>query len=209
MSEAAFKRWQAVADTLLTSAACAARDRRGPHSPNLPSAPSPAPAGVKALLTSRPFQAWAKMLAVLSLALAATLTSMQYDPPPALNMAPVYGYIAATLCMSERAEATVSKARPRGRGAAAAAAPERGAGCAGRAPGLASAREGAGQAHAAPRWGPCHPRFRLHARMLRCRVRKHRGPRGARAALPSHTLPPRCLAGWSAPWSAAPWAWAS
>jgi hypothetical protein len=57
------------------------------------------------------FQAGAKYWLVLSMMLVATLLSLHYDPA-LVSLNPAFGYVAASLAMSERVEATVSKVRP-------------------------------------------------------------------------------------------------
>jgi hypothetical protein len=57
------------------------------------------------------FQAGAKYWLVLSLMLCATLLSLHYDPA-LISLNPAFGFVAASLAMSERVEATVSKVRP-------------------------------------------------------------------------------------------------
>lgn len=49
------------------------------------------------------------MWVVLTIALVSTLFALTYDEPTSGNLTPVYGFIAAVLCVSERAEATASK----------------------------------------------------------------------------------------------------
>jgi hypothetical protein len=70
-------------------------------------------AGVSALISQPVFQAGAKYWLVLSLMLVATLLSLHYDPA-LVSLNPAFGYVAASLAMSERVEATVSKVKPAG-----------------------------------------------------------------------------------------------
>lgn len=61
------------------------------------------------LLSSRRFQAGAKMWLVLVVALMATLATLYTTPSLSGHKTPVFGYVAAVLTVSERSEATVSK----------------------------------------------------------------------------------------------------
>lgn len=66
------------------------------------------PGGFKELMRSRQFQAGVKVWLSLSLTLVLILTLMTLVPD-ARKALPIFGYVAATLCMSEKAEATFSK----------------------------------------------------------------------------------------------------
>lgn len=60
------------------------------------------------MMAQRTFQAAAKYWLVLSLVLVATLLTLHFDPYIA-TLNPAFGYVAASLAMAERVEATVSK----------------------------------------------------------------------------------------------------
>lgn len=61
------------------------------------------------MVSGRNFVAGAKMWAVLSAALAATLVTLHLAPVLSGSLTPSFGYVAAVLSVSERAEATLSK----------------------------------------------------------------------------------------------------
>jgi hypothetical protein len=69
-------------------------------------------AGIRAMLAKPTFQAGAKYWLVLSLMLCATLASLHFDPA-LVSLNPAFGFVAASLAMSERVEATVSKVSSR------------------------------------------------------------------------------------------------
>lgn len=60
------------------------------------------------MVTGRNFIAGVKMWAVLSTVLVVTLVTMHHTGL-AGSLTPLFGYVAAALCVSERAEATLSK----------------------------------------------------------------------------------------------------
>jgi len=63
-----------------------------------------------ALLRDRYFQAGLKYWATLSVVLAAVLAYL-HAIPDAAHHSPITGFVGATLCLSERVEATASKVR--------------------------------------------------------------------------------------------------
>ncbi|KAF8059743.1 Heat shock 70 kDa protein [Scenedesmus sp. PABB004] len=65
-------------------------------------------AGLADLVRCRRVQAGAKYWLVLTACLVATLASM-HTSPPLVRVSPAFGYIAASLAMSERVEATLTK----------------------------------------------------------------------------------------------------